>query len=63
MQKDASGQWKCLYCDYRNINKGNTEQHIETKHISVQYSCDYCDTVCPSKKALHMHKTRRHKFL
>ena len=61
MTRDIDGLWKCLLCEYSSRMKGHVKQHLESKHLSVTYSCLYCSKTCPSKNALSMHTLRMHK--
>ena len=60
MMKDMNGFWKCLLCEYSSRNSGHVKQHLESKHLSVVYSCLYCTKTCPSKNALSKHTFRAH---
>ena len=60
MMKDINGVWKCLLCDYSSRNSGHVKQHLESKHLSVIYSCLYCSKTCPTKNALSKHTFRAH---
>ena len=61
MQKGEQGLWICLSCDYTSRNSAHVKHHIESKHLSVEYTCDYCSSTCPTKYALNMHIHRKHK--
>jgi len=62
IQKDEEGFWQCLHChEYKSRVYSNSRQHLETKHISVQYNCSFCETTCSTYKALSLHVSRRHK--
>ena len=61
MSKDEDGTWRCLSCDFTSKVSSNLVQHIESKHVSVQYNCEFCPKVCPTKKAIQLHITRHHK--
>merc|ERR1712130_15815 len=54
------GMWFCLICDSTSKYHGHMRQHIETKHISVTYSCTMCEKTLPTKNALYKHYTRKH---
>ena len=60
--QNENGVWYCLSCEFSSTNIGNAKQHVESKHVSAVYNCPYCDKVSPSKKALHMHIKRNHKW-
>ena len=55
------GIWFCLYCDSKTTHKSNLRQHIESKHISVSYKCQLCNSTCPTQNALYKHHSRNHK--
>ena len=62
MQKLECGRWQCLSCGFASLRGDHVKHHIEAKHInSGGVQCCYCDTVCPTRKALAMHIMRRHK--
>ena len=61
MTRDINGFWKCLLCEYVSRNNGHVKQHLESKHLSVVYSCLYCSKTCPTKNALNMHTLRVHR--
>ena len=64
MQKDASGLWFCLQCDFNSSRRGNVQSHVEAKHvISEGVSCGECGTICPTRKALSMHVYRNHRVV
>ena len=63
MYKDEAGFYHCSDCDFRTKYSGTCQRHIESKHISSSgYSCQFCQTVCPTKNALTMHVGRKHKY-
>ena len=61
MMRGPDGLWKCLSCDYSAKHTGHVRHHIESKHMSLEYSCLYCNKTCPTKIALSMHVHRNHK--
>lgn len=64
MQKDSSGLWFCLQCDFSSSKRGNVQSHVEAKHvISEGVPCGVCGTICPTRKALSMHFSRKHKIV
>ena len=64
VDKDASGLWFCLQCNFSSNKKGNVQSHVEAKHVITQgVSCDVCGTICPTRKALSMHNFRKHRVL
>ena len=57
-----SGQWYCLDCDYVASTKQRIEFHIEAKHVqSPGHTCEFCQRVLPTKNALNLHRSRKHK--
>ena len=64
MQKGASGMWLCLQCDFNSSRRCNVQSHVEAKHvISEGVQCGVCGTTCPTRKALSMHFSRKHRVL
>ena len=64
MQKDASGLWFCLQCDFNSSKRCNVQSHVEAKHvISEGVPCGVCGTICPTRKALSMHYSRKHRVV
>ena len=64
MQRDASGFWYCLQCDFNSSKRGNVQSHVEAKHVKSEgVSCGVCGTICPTRKALSMHIYRRHRVV
>ena len=61
MMKGPDGVWKCSVCDYSAKHTGHVRHHIESKHMSLEYSCYFCSKTCPTKVALSMHMHRKHK--
>ena len=64
MQKGASGMWLCLQCDFNSSRRCNVQSHVEAKHvISEGVQCGVCGTTCPTRKALSMHFSRKHRVV
>ena len=61
MSRNEDSLWQCNECYYQSRNKDHVRHHVESKHVSVQYNCQYCDNACPTKYALNMHIRRHHK--
>lgn len=63
MGKDPlSGLHYCMGCDYSSGNPTHVKEHIEAKHIeNMSIVCDICGTVTKTRKAMRMHKLRRHR--
>ena len=57
----ADRSWVCADCNHTTINKTHLYEHIERKHVSSGYNCQYCQKFVPSRNALrsHMHKYHR----
>ena len=51
----------CKVCGKKG-NFGNIMNHIEANHIAeISIPCDICGTICPTRPALRMHKSKYHK--
>ena len=61
LYRDEGNILRCKLCDYQSNKSSNARHHVESKHLSLQYFCQYCDTVCPTKNALQVHIQRKHK--
>ena len=58
---DSSGSiWRCAVCGHETTRKAYLRVHVEAKHLSSGFNCQYCDKFCPSKNALHTHVSRYH---
>ena len=58
---DASGSvWRCSVCGHETTRRANLRVHVEAKHLSAGFNCQYCDKFCPSKNALYTHVSRYH---
>jgi len=53
--------WICADCNHSTVNRTHLYEHIESKHVSSGYNCQYCQKFVPSRNALrsHMHKYHR----
>ena len=59
----GSGSWYCKSCDYSHLRKDVVRNHIEVNHVtSGGFECHVCSKVCPTRKALNMHKYRNKHF-
>ena len=58
--KSVGGLLSCATCGYQSRNTGHMRQHVESKHVSVQYFCNFCDAACPTKNALQKHMSMKH---
>ena len=57
----ADRSWVCADCNHTTVNRTHLYEHIESKHVSSGYNCQYCQKFVPSRNALrsHMHKYHR----
>ena len=63
-ETDVNGQavWKCTECGQESKRKDNLTSHIEVKHLTNPgLICSQCSTFCPSRNALRMHVSRKHR--
>lgn len=53
--------WICADCNHSAVNRTHLYEHIESKHVSSGYNCQYCQKFVRSRNALrsHMHKYHR----
>ena len=58
----VSKLWMCQWCDYAHARKEVTFKHVDSKHFSGQYSCDYCSKVCPTQHSMSEHIRAYHKL-
>ena len=60
--KTESG-WSCSECGFSTHLKSNVTTHIEAKHIvnTGGVACNFCEHVSPTRHALKMHISRKHK--
>lgn len=63
MRKSDTGGWECLHCNFKAIQKCHVVQHVESKHVMMQYQCNLCAVTCPTKNALQKHRSRKHNTL
>jgi len=62
MERSGTGSWNCLYCDFTSAHKHHVKNHCEARHVSSGgVSCQYCGMVSPTRKALAMHISRKHR--
>jgi len=59
MKVDRS--WVCTDCNHTTVNRTHLYEHIESKHVSSGYNCQFCQKFVPSRNALrsHLHKYHR----
>ena len=61
LEKQSDGCWACTECGYRSNVKTNVKMHIESKHlVSEGFYCPTCQLLCPNRKSLRNHTTRKH---
>ena len=61
VRNDATGVYSCLECGYQSKHRHNVIDHVEAKHVRIQYRCDQCSYVCNGRNPLRVHKYRRHR--
>jgi len=61
MLKIGSG-WQCITCGWETKLRARLWEHVEANHVQTSgYLCPICHTPCPSKNALKVHKSRKHR--
>jgi len=53
---------KCGMCEYTYNRRNNVARHIEAKHVEMQFQCDLCDKITPTRHALYYHKKKHTEF-
>ena len=54
--------WGCGHCDFKSKYQSTVGYHVESKHYaSAGVQCEYCSTICPTRQALKMHCSRKHR--
>lgn len=53
--------WLCRVCSYSHSRKEVVTKHVDTKHMNLMYSCDYCQRLSPTQHALKEHLRTSHK--
>lgn len=53
--------WSCRVCAYSHSRKEVVTKHVDTKHMNMMYSCDYCQRLSPTQHALKEHLRTSHK--
>ena len=53
---------KCGLCDYTYNRRNNVARHIEAKHVDMQFQCDLCDKITPTRHALYYHKKKHQEY-
>ena len=60
--KLESDLFGCAQCEYSTKFHTTILNHIESKHvITGGFTCPVCPNVCKTRKALKMHKYRKHQ--
>jgi len=63
MLKTGSG-WQCITCGWETKLRARLWEHVEANHVQTSgYLCPICQTPCPSKNALKVHKSRKHRIV
>ena len=57
----ADRSWVCADCNHTTSNRTHLYEHIESKHVSSGYNCQYCQKFAPSRNALRSHVNKYHK--
>ena len=61
LAKQLDGTWACTECGYKSNVKTNVKMHVESRHlVSEGFSCPTCQLLCPNRKSLRNHMTRKH---
>ena len=61
LAKQLDGAWTCTECGYKSNVKTNVKMHVESRHlVSEGFSCPTCQLLCPNRKSLRNHMTRKH---
>jgi len=53
---------KCGLCEYTYNRRSNVARHIEAKHVDMQFQCDLCDKITPTRHALYYHKKKHTEY-
>ncbi|XP_023320105.1 protein tramtrack, beta isoform isoform X42 [Eurytemora carolleeae] len=61
MSRLTGGWWRCVDCEYSSSKSSNVFDHIESKHVSVVYTCSFCGQAHKTKASLRVHTRRFHK--
>ena len=48
-------------CGYSHTRKEVVVKHVDTKHMDLLYSCDFCGKLAPTLHALKEHMRMGHK--
>jgi len=52
--------WRCKLCGEYAHNRGNAMNHVEAKHLNVNYNCDQCSKSFRSRNSLKTHVSVYH---
>jgi len=55
--------WRCKLCGEYAHNRGNAMNHVEAKHLNVNYTCDQCSKSFRSRNSLKTHVSTNHSVL
>ena len=53
--------WHCNFCDKKSADKPRIKNHLEYKHMNLEFPCDGCDKVYTTRDYLRGHKNRQCK--
>lgn len=61
IQKDTTGLWYCLQCEFNSRKISHVKTHVESKHVQTGgFSCSVCERVSVTREALRKHMARFH---
>ena len=61
LQKDETGQWFCLQCNFASRKVSHVKTHIESKHVQTGgFICSLCSKVRATRESLRKHIARLH---
>eukprot|EP00090_Calanus_glacialis_P035451 TRINITY_DN6052_c0_g2_i1.p1 TRINITY_DN6052_c0_g2~~TRINITY_DN6052_c0_g2_i1.p1 ORF type:complete len:365 (-),score=92.29 TRINITY_DN6052_c0_g2_i1:686-1780(-) len=52
--------WRCKLCGEYAHNRGNAMNHVEAKHLNVNYNCDHCTKSFRSRNSMKTHVSTYH---
>jgi len=55
--------WRCKLCGEYAHNRGNAMNHVEAKHLNVNYNCDQCTKSFRSRNSLKTHVSTYHSAI
>jgi len=64
VRNEEHNRWSCGLCyNFSHQGRQRVRNHVESKHYptTFQYSCDKCEKICNTKKALEVHTSERHR--